>query len=235
MGILKDTAIHGLLDVFEGIYITEQKKNFATVTNGILTISDPAYSTTIKGINITAEGSKTITVNSTGDSVVIHAKRHITESTDIGNYTCEISGDITEISSTGDKVSRIYGDIQEITETGDKTTEIRGDIYEASSDGGKNTTVKTGIAQNITNGKYSVTAETGITETATNGPVNLSGDTVAINANNSEIHMKSSTCIYLDAPKLRLGGYGIIYGTEDPRSLNIPNPEEGLLYFRLMN
>ena len=67
MAMLNDTVIRGALDVFDSYYITEQKRNFASIRDGVLYLGDPTWGLTLEGIDVTINASKNVYVNATKD------------------------------------------------------------------------------------------------------------------------------------------------------------------------
>ena len=52
MARLNDTVVHGLIDVFDGYYITEKKHKLAVIQDNTLLLADIGLNTTLRGINM---------------------------------------------------------------------------------------------------------------------------------------------------------------------------------------
>ena len=159
MAVLRDTIVHGILNSTEGFEITENRKNLATLHNGILIFGDPIYGMKQQGIDWEtdfsgrethiAEGNlqlKTrngnIFIDADNGSITINAKRNITITSENNGYSFNVFGDISENSYNGGKSVIVSGDI--ITKTNDGKYELstKGNIVIKSSDGAFNLTSK---------------------------------------------------------------------------------------------
>ena len=72
MARLKDTVIHGLLDVYDDYYITEKKRKLARIrNNNLLILGDQDLNTTIYGINMLLEATGTTDIKSSKQVTIL--------------------------------------------------------------------------------------------------------------------------------------------------------------------
>ena len=69
--MLYDTVVDGIIVAFEGYYITEEKRNFASINGDTFTLADGNYNTTILGKDINIESTGAFTLNA-AKKITVH-------------------------------------------------------------------------------------------------------------------------------------------------------------------
>ena len=186
MARLNDTVVHGLIDVFDGYYITEKKHKLAIIQDNTLLLADIGLNTTLRGINMLIEGTGTgdirtqrqitidsaiegVDINAGGGDINVIAERSAKLQAKGGTLDVLSTGDMTLDSSLGKFSQHSKGNIDMKSDDGHYTMESNGDIDLKSSNGHYDLNVRNDITETSSGGKKSVHVNGNIEEKSDNG------------------------------------------------------------------